>query len=123
MMTRQTRQRPSRHSKIQAAILFAVFIFGVIALVWLLLSSPASARTCDGLVTSGNSCIGSSSNVDSYNNHEPIDTTICGARAGDVCDGGNRQLGDAIKPHRLTARQKANIERTRQHLLKEIRPK
>jgi len=41
----------------------------------LLISSPAHAYWyCDGMLTSNNSCIGSLSNVDSSNNHEPIDT-------------------------------------------------
>jgi hypothetical protein len=76
------------------------------------LSSPAAAYwNCDGLITSNNSCIGSESNVDSYRNHEPFYTDE---------DSGNRQLGDSIRPHRLTARQKANIERTKRRLLKEI---
>jgi hypothetical protein len=40
--------------------------------IFIALSSPASAWTCRGLVTSNNSCIGSESNVDSYRNHEPF---------------------------------------------------
>jgi predicted Fe-S protein YdhL (DUF1289 family) len=48
------------------------------------------------------------------------EATICGVKDNDVCDGGNRQLGDAIKPRRLTAIQKTNIERTKQQILKEL---
>jgi hypothetical protein len=54
--------------------------------IFIALSSPAVAYwRCDGLIASNNSCIGSETNVESYNNHEPFYT-----------DGGNRQLGDAL---------------------------
>lgn len=44
-------------------------------LIVVALSSPARAYwRCDGLVTSNNSCIGSESNVDSWDNHEPFYT-------------------------------------------------
>lgn len=45
------------------------------ATVALLTSSPAHAyRSCDGLLTSNNSCVGSESNVDRRSSHEPIET-------------------------------------------------
>jgi len=58
--------------------------------------------------------------------HAPVNAgevpaTICDVKAEDVCDGGNRQLGDAAMPHRLTATQRANIERTKRQLLKELK--
>ncbi len=48
----------------------------VLLLILVALSSlPAMAyHTCDGLITSNNSCIGSESNVESWDNHEPYYT-------------------------------------------------
>lgn len=41
----------------------------------MLLSTPAHAYwTCDGVLTSNNVCIGSQSNVESRDNHEPVRT-------------------------------------------------
>jgi hypothetical protein len=56
--------------------LFAICAIGCTAVsIFIALSSPAAAYwRCDGMVTSNNSCVGSSSNTDSWNNHEPFYT-------------------------------------------------
>ena len=63
---------PKRENLILTCIITVAVILAAIILAW---ASPAAAYwNCDGLITSNNSCIGSESNVDSYNNHEPIYT-------------------------------------------------
>jgi hypothetical protein len=58
--------------------------------------APANAYwNCTGLLTSNNVCIGSESNVDSRNNHEPITTDRRDFVLPNVVGGHRRSTRDA----------------------------